>query len=317
MYCRKCGAQIPDTSRFCRSCGAEQKPPKTPPPVRPPQPKPASDDRTVRVRQPKPGTPPAAPHSAKKPRRKSGSALLIAVVVCCLLVLLALAALVWFVVFSDSGRSEPDPTAMPTAQIATPKPSQSGSAAAISPTVSPAAAATASPSPTTTPAAATPTPAALDEAALMTDDNCPFTVHAFGYMLLYRLGPGTDYDQGDTYVKGIQHIVQVKSGPGSTAGWGLLESGTGWISLDYCDYYEPGSPARMDEADCPYTIEIRFSILNVRSGPGTNYSVISDDCLPKGTYTITQFSSGTGSSAGWGKLANGGWIALDYCRIVD
>ena len=32
---------------------------------------------------------------------------------------------------------------------------------------------------------------------------------------------------------GVYTIVEVKSGKGSTAGWGRLKSGVGWISLDY------------------------------------------------------------------------------------
>lgn len=34
--------------------------------------------------------------------------------------------------------------------------------------------------------------------------------------------------------KGVFTITEVKSGTGSTAGWGKLKSGAGWISLDYC-----------------------------------------------------------------------------------
>ena len=32
---------------------------------------------------------------------------------------------------------------------------------------------------------------------------------------------------------GVYTIVEVKSGKGSTTGWGRLKSGAGWISLDY------------------------------------------------------------------------------------
>ena len=32
---------------------------------------------------------------------------------------------------------------------------------------------------------------------------------------------------------GVYTIVEVKSGKGSTAGWGRLKSGAGWISLDF------------------------------------------------------------------------------------
>ena len=49
-----------------------------------------------------------------------------------------------------------------------------------------------------------------------------------------RTGPGTDYARTGKYTGvGIFTIVEVRSGKGSTAGWGRLKSGAGWISLDY------------------------------------------------------------------------------------
>jgi hypothetical protein len=49
-----------------------------------------------------------------------------------------------------------------------------------------------------------------------------------------RKGPGTNYAKTGKYTgKGVFTIVDTKSGKGSTAGWGKLKSGAGWISLDY------------------------------------------------------------------------------------
>jgi hypothetical protein len=48
-----------------------------------------------------------------------------------------------------------------------------------------------------------------------------------------RKGPGTDYARTQYIPVGIYTIVEVKSGKGSTAGWGRLKSGAGWISLAY------------------------------------------------------------------------------------
>lgn len=49
-----------------------------------------------------------------------------------------------------------------------------------------------------------------------------------------RKGPGTNYAKTGKYTgKGVFTIVETKSGKGSTAGWGKLKSGAGWISLDY------------------------------------------------------------------------------------
>ena len=52
--------------------------------------------------------------------------------------------------------------------------------------------------------------------------------------LCVRTGPGTNYSKTGKYTGiGTFTIVAVKSGKGSTAGWGKLKSGAGWISLDF------------------------------------------------------------------------------------
>ena len=62
----------------------------------------------------------------------------------------------------------------------------------------------------------------------------PFLVKVSISDLNIRKGPGTDYDRTQFIPVGVYTIVEVKSGKGSTAGWGRLKSGAGWISLDYC-----------------------------------------------------------------------------------
>ena len=53
-----------------------------------------------------------------------------------------------------------------------------------------------------------------------------------GYNTLWQ--PGTDHAKTGKFTGiGVFTIVDVKSGKGSTAGWGRLKSGAGWISLDY------------------------------------------------------------------------------------
>lgn len=47
-------------------------------------------------------------------------------------------------------------------------------------------------------------------------------------------GAGTNYARTGSFTGvGVFTIMEVKSGQGSTAGWGRLKSGAGWISLDY------------------------------------------------------------------------------------
>lgn len=64
--------------------------------------------------------------------------------------------------------------------------------------------------------------------------NVPFHVQVSITDLNIRKGPGTDYGKTGKFTgKGVFTITEVKSGKGSTAGWGRLKSGAGWISLDY------------------------------------------------------------------------------------
>lgn len=65
--------------------------------------------------------------------------------------------------------------------------------------------------------------------------DLPYLVQVTTAVLNIRKGPGTNYGQnGSIKDKGVYTIVEEKTGAGSTAGWGKLKSGAGWISLDYC-----------------------------------------------------------------------------------
>lgn len=62
----------------------------------------------------------------------------------------------------------------------------------------------------------------------------PFLVKVSLSDLNIRKGPGTDYGRTGMFTGiGVFTIMEVKPGKGSTAGWGRLKSGAGWISLDY------------------------------------------------------------------------------------
>lgn len=63
----------------------------------------------------------------------------------------------------------------------------------------------------------------------------PYTVKVTANTLNIRKGPGTNYAAvGTIKDKGSYTIMEVRTGVGSTKGWGKLKSGVGWISLDYC-----------------------------------------------------------------------------------
>lgn len=66
----------------------------------------------------------------------------------------------------------------------------------------------------------------------------------------------------------------------------------------------------------PYLVEVEIDNLNIRKGPGTNYST-TGLYTGKGIFTIIETKTGTGSTSGWGKLKSGaGWISLDYANKV-
>ena len=66
--------------------------------------------------------------------------------------------------------------------------------------------------------------------------DVPFKVKVSISDLNIRKGPGTDYAKTGKFTgRGVFTIVEVKSGKGSTAGWGRLKSGAGWIALVYAE----------------------------------------------------------------------------------
>ena len=65
--------------------------------------------------------------------------------------------------------------------------------------------------------------------------DVPFLVKVSITDLNIRKGAGTNFARVQYIPKGVYTITEVKSGIGSTAGWGRLKSGLGWISLDYAE----------------------------------------------------------------------------------
>lgn len=61
-----------------------------------------------------------------------------------------------------------------------------------------------------------------------------FKVKVSTKQLRIRKGPGTNYGLTGAYTGvGTFTIVEKRAGSGSAAGWGRLQSGAGWIALDY------------------------------------------------------------------------------------
>lgn len=84
--------------------------------------------------------------------------------------------------------------------------------------------------------------------------------------------------------------------------------------------YTSASSASSVTSSSSFNVKISISNLNIRKGPGTNYSKIGK-YTGKGTFTIVETATGTGSTAGWGLLKSyqsgrNGWVSLDYCTKV-
>lgn len=136
--------------------------------------------------------------------------------------------------------------------------------------------------------------------------------------LRIRSGAGTNYDVAGTLACGSKvNIYQIVTN--GSMQWGRIASG--WISLNYVtlsytqdppsdeDDSQEESPAE-EPSDGSITGTVIADRLNVRSGAGTNYSVVAT--LVNGTsVTITQQK--TVSGVAWGKISQG-WICMQYVR---
>ena len=76
----------------------------------------------------------------------------------------------------------------------------------------------------------------------------------------------------------------------------------------------PAMTAAPQVPEVPFLVKVSINDLNIRKGPGTNYSR-TGYYTGVGVFTIVNVQSGQGSDTGWGKLKSGaGWISLDYCK---
>lgn len=136
--------------------------------------------------------------------------------------------------------------------------------------------------------------------------KAPFSVKVLVSDLNYRSKPSMNGEvKGQTGV-GTFTITEVNNG------WGKLKSGVGWIWLGNSKY----CTIHAEVNDTPFKVKVNIIDLNIRTGPGTNYTKTGEK-TGKGTFTITEVKNGKGSNSGWGKLKSGaGWISLDYTERV-
>lgn len=112
-----------------------------------------------------------------------------------------------------------------------------------------------------------------------------------------RSGPGTFYPILGQFQGGEKITITQTFTQGGTV-WGEFDSG--WVSLDYTDYFDK---------IWPKTGKVTGTGVNVRSGPGTDYSKKYQ--LNTGD-PVTIHERQYGNGLYWGKLTDGNWICLDY-----
>lgn len=142
---------------------------------------------------------------------------------------------------------------------------------------------------------------------MLTFPSTPFTVDVIVDDLNYRSEPSMNGVVEGQTGKGTFTIIDVSNG------WGRLKSGVGWIWLGntkYCTIGEMADESKPPKKFEPFKVVITADALNVRKGPGTNYT-ITGVVGKNDVYTIVdEDSNGT-----WGRLKSGvGWINLGYVR---
>lgn len=149
--------------------------------------------------------------------------------------------------------------------------------------------------------------------------NCVKIQHANGYYTLYAHLNDVTTSLGATVKKGqvIGHMGNTGNSYGNHLHFEVRKNASTCIDpAPYINADLPNLPTELIvEVKVNYKVQITAQDLNVRSGPGTNYS--SNGTMIPGIYDIVAESNGAGASK-WGKLGNGkGWISLDYATKIE
>lgn len=123
--------------------------------------------------------------------------------------------------------------------------------------------------------------------------------------LRIRTGPGTSYAVAG-YLNPQQRVEILEQKTVGGMVWGKISEG--WISMEYVILDSTGGSSSSGSSQ---TGKVIADELLIRTGPGTNYSIVS--YLTYGTsVTVTEKKSGGGLE--WGKISNG-WICLKYVAL--
>lgn len=122
-----------------------------------------------------------------------------------------------------------------------------------------------------------------------------------GEILNIRSGPGTEFDILGTLHWGNRvELLEERAVDGKL--WGLTEAG--WISMEYVS-----TDGKLPSVRGTVTTKT----LNIRSGPGTDHSVVGT--LSRGD-TVSILEQTTVGSSTWGRISEG-WISLSYVELQE
>ena len=125
--------------------------------------------------------------------------------------------------------------------------------------------------------------------------------------LRVRSGPGTSYSVVG-YLKPQQKVEILEQSTVGSMKWGKIAEG--WISMDYVILDSNGS-SNNNATTNTWTGKVIADELLIRSGPGTNYSILG--YLTEGT-AVTVTEKRNGGALEWGKIDKG-WICLNYVQL--
>ena len=126
--------------------------------------------------------------------------------------------------------------------------------------------------------------------------------------LRVRSGPGTSYSVVG-YLKPQQKVEILEQSTVGSMKWGKISEG--WISMDYVILDSNGAANNNNSAATSWTGKVIADELLIRSGPGTNYSILG--YLTEGT-AVTITEKKTNGAMEWGKISKG-WISLTYVQL--
>lgn len=144
----------------------------------------------------------------------------------------------------------------------------------------------------------------------------PYQVQVTTANLRIRTGPGTNYAATGGFTgAGVFTIVEESPGTGSTAGWGKLKSGAGWISLDYATKTGTSSSTASKAVTVGSTVTIQAGA--VYGGLATSRGAKVPDYVSgkNRRYTVKQIATHKGVQEALLKEITS-WVALSYLTVV-